>query len=72
MWGSNAFHPKYFGENVFRMEGIFRAGQTAPAHFHNHFVEHWTVLKGTPAFVLSKEMFNRNPGKTCSAGEKYF
>ncbi len=67
MWGGNVFHPKYFDENVFRMEGVLRAGQSAPDHYHRHFDEHWTVVKGKPTFVIGKEKFKRNPGETFSA-----
>lgn len=69
MWGGNVFYPKYFDENVFRMEGILRAGQSAPSHYHRHFDEHWTVVKGKPTFIVDKEKIKLNPGETFSAAK---
>ena len=66
-WGGNYFHPAYYDDTVFRMEGCLRAGKSVPSHYHKHFDEHWTVVKGTPTFVVGKEKIKRNPGETFSA-----
>lgn len=65
-FGGNYFHPIYFDESVFRLEGCLRAGKSAPPHYHKHFDEHWTVKQGTPTFVVGNEKFTRNPGETFS------
>lgn len=69
VWGGNIFHPLYFDEEVFRMEAHLRAGQSAPAHYHKHFDENWTVVKGTATFIVGKEKFKRGPGETFSAAK---
>lgn len=66
-FGGNYFHPIYFDENVFRMEACLRAGKSAPPHYHRHFEERWTVVQGTPTFVVGKDKFSRKPKETFSA-----
>lgn len=68
-FGGNYFHPIYFDESVFRLEGCLRAGKSAPPHYHKHFDEHWTVKQGTPTFVVGNEKFKRNPGETFSCSK---
>jgi hypothetical protein len=68
-FGGNYFHPLYFDDSVFRLEGCLRAGKSAPAHYHKHFDEYWTVVKGTATFVVGKEKFQRQPGETFSAAK---
>lgn len=63
-FGGNYFHPLSFDESVFKMEGCLRAGNSTPMHYHKYFDEHWTVVKGTPTFVVGKEKFDRRPGET--------
>lgn len=69
VWGGNIFHPIYFDETVFKMKGCLRAGKSAPAHFHKHFDEYWTVVKGSPTFVVGKDKFKRQPGETFSVAK---
>jgi hypothetical protein len=66
-FGGNYFHPKYFDETVFRLEGCLRAGKSVPAHYHKYFDEHWVVLQGNVIFVVGNERFPRKPGETFSA-----
>lgn len=63
-FGGNYFHPLYYDENVYRQEGSLRAGKSVPEHYHKYFDEHWTVVKGTPTFVIGKEKFQRKPGES--------
>ena len=66
-FGGNYFHPIYFDETVFRMEGCLRAGKSVPPHYHKYFDEHWTVKQGNPVFIIGKEKFPRKPGETFTA-----
>ncbi len=67
VWGGNVFQPVYFDDQVFRMEAILSSGHTTPAHYHSHFDEHWTVVKGRPTFVVDRVKHYRGPGETFSA-----
>ena len=66
-FGGNYFHPLYFDESVFRMEGCLRAGKSVPPHYHKDFDEYWTVKQGSPIFILGKEKHRRQPGEQFSA-----
>lgn len=68
-FGGNYFHPLSFDESAFKMEGCLRAGNSTPMHYHKYFDEHWTVVKGTPTFVVGKEKFVRRPGETFYAAK---
>jgi quercetin dioxygenase-like cupin family protein len=68
-FGGNYFHPISFDESIFKMEGCLRAGKSTPMHSHKYFDEHWTVVKGTPTFIVGKEKFVRNPGETFYAAK---
>ncbi len=63
-FGGNTFHPTYFDDTVFRLEGKLLAGKSTPPHYHKHFDEHWTIKKGTLTFVVGKERFTKKPGET--------
>ena len=66
-FGGNYFHPTFFDDTVFKMEGCLRAGKSVPAHYHKYFDEYWTVKQGNPTFIINKEKFPRKPGETFSA-----
>jgi len=53
-WGSVSVLSHGGGHRVERIE--IKAGQSMPAHFHNHRSEHWTIVSGEAEVMLGDDL----------------
>jgi mannose-6-phosphate isomerase len=58
-WGSVSVLSQGGGHRVERIE--VKAGQSMPAHFHNHRSEHWTIVCGEAEVMLGDDVLIASP-----------